>query len=193
MMDRRKGDDRGNAREIILTRSEPLVNLKKLREISGFNLAQNSLYKRDNGMSFSSSQKMVHPPTTARSKLTIVSPKRRVRIPQPAPLPMYNFPRSNADGESAYSTDDEKVLKIRVPGDGCNSDSELDNTESDLSFLRSDSTIGVDSFNAVGFEFEANKGEGILEKENEVEYYSVDIDETDFENDLWDGEEFNFS
>lgn len=188
-MNRRKNDDRTNARKIILTRSEPLVNLKKLRELSGFNAVQNALYKKDNGMSFSSSQKMVHPPTSVRSKLTIVSPKRRVRIPQPAPLPMYNFPRSNADGESAYSTDDEKVLKIRVPGDGCNSDSELDNTESDLSFLESESMIGVDSFNAAQFELEDNKTEGICGKETEDEYCSVDIDdETDFENDLWEGE-----
>ena len=190
-MDWRKEDDRTNTRKIILTRSEPLMNLKRLRELSGFNAVQNALFTRDYGASFSSSRKMVHPPTSARSKITIVSPKRRVRIPQPPSLPIYNYPRTNADGESAYSTDNEKVLKVRVPGDGCNSvDSEVDNTESDLSFTNSESILGVDSFNKSKYELEGNfdkESEGSHAKDIEDEYYDVDDDDTDLENDTCEG------
>jgi len=126
------GGSNSHARKIILTRSEPLVNLKKLREISGFNALQTALYQRNRD--FQIPPRNVHPPTSPRTKMTIVSPKRRIRIPQKT---VHALPRSNADGESAYSTDEEKALnalKLRLPGDGCNSDSEPETEDdSDLS------------------------------------------------------------
>ena len=181
-MDRRR-EDLSNSRKILLTRSEPLVNLKKLREFSGFNAVQNALYKRDQESSFSSPRKLVHPPTSTRSKITVVSPKRRVRIPQPPPIHLNKFPWSNADGESAYSTDDEKGLKVRVPGDGCTSDSEVDNTESDSSILENESIVDVCRVKKIECRVDRD-----IQKNEEV-----NIDCTEFDDEIYEGNNFQFS
>eukprot|EP00111_Clytia_hemisphaerica_P007288 TCONS_00021186-protein len=135
-----------DTRKIILTRSEPLVNLKKLRELSGFKAYNTTLYNQNRYHSHfgASQQRVVHPPSSTRNKLTIVSPKRRVRIPAKPQVPLKDVLRlrTRADGESNCSTDEER---IRIPGDGCYSETDSSDNEDDLESDTSTFVNDVDS------------------------------------------------
>ena len=147
-------------RKIQLTRSEPSVHIKMLKEHE-----KNSYTTKFCSGSRGGMTNQPRPPNSVRPKMTVVSPIRRVRIPTQS----YNdlkFRNDVPDGESSNcSNEDEKIsLKIRLPADGCNSDE----SESD------DDSIGRLINNYEDYEDDKDPDDDYLEDEiEEGKWYIV--------------------
>lgn len=124
-------------RRIKLTRSEPLVYLKKPNALTTARYTQQvPLVKKRHTqppVKKDVDRKSKNPSQSVRPKVTVVSPKRKVRL---STTSSGDFSRSTADGESSpCSLDEERIfntLKFRYPGDGCNSDSDSDTSDGDF-------------------------------------------------------------